>query len=483
MLQYFPYATPRQAQADLLEVLEREWDNADVFVLNCPTAFGKTAIAATLMNAFHSVSYITPTNQLVEQFLQEFPDVRTLSRLDSYYCEEWDRSCSKTRGMCRSFCPGGVCPAAGDLAQAKYRKGPGAYNYHIFLAYGLHRDVLVVDEAHNLISFLEDRFSLIIWQHDYKYPSTAHTNEQIANWISTLPPNKKRHKKILALQEAVTSERPEYVAQRARLEFAGKGTQRGEPEMRDCIQLLPVDISDRSVVMWPIDGKKIVLLSATIGPKDVERLGLEGRKRIQYIDCPSPIPPGNRPIITESLVSVNRDNIVEASHTIARRIEELASFHPEKGVVHATYQMSSLLRNHLQGDRYLFHDRENKAEVYRAFRESDISDGRILVACGMYEGIDLPDDLGRWQVITKCPFASLGNPAVAYQLKNDPEFYSWQTVRTMIQACGRICRTPTDFGVTIILDASFRNLLERKGYMFPTWFTDALDAGRELCGE
>lgn len=485
LLQHFPYSEPREIQAEALRTLDENWDKYDVFVVSAPTAFGKTALARTLMNAFRSVSCITPTNLLVEQFREEFPDTPTLSRLDTYHCDKWKRPCSVTRGKCREFCSkrrdGVQCPASGDLSTAKYRKGPGIYNYHTYLAHKLYRDVLVVDEAHNLLPTIRERLSLRIWQHDYNYPHNMFTPEQMSRWIGSLPPNKQKHQKIALLREAVTYDVPRYIVQRTEEEFSGKGTVRGEPEMRDCLKLLPVDIGDAPPMFWPKECKKIVLLSATIGPKDIEGLGLGGRgRRVLYVDCTSPIAPGNRPIVSQSLVSVNRNNLEHAADLIANRIEELANdHHGEKGVVHATYQMANLLRSRLGGERYLFHERSDKRDVYQKFRGSPAADGTVLIACGMYEGIDLPEDLGRWQVISKIPWQSLGNPAIAHLARLDPEWYGWETVKTLIQACGRICRTPTDYGITYILDSSIQRIFDEYGYMLPDWWRDALVVAEE----
>lgn len=472
-LKHFPYPTIREIQKQTLEALQENWNKYDCFVIVAPTAYGKSAIAKTLMNALYSVSTVTPTNLLVEQFRDEFPDSPTLARLDSYYCEKWRRPCPITRAKLRNFCStkrdGCACPAAGDLSTAKYRRGPGIYNYHTYLAHKLYRQVLVVDEAHNLLPVIRERQAIRLWQHDFKYPHNIWSHDQIREWIASLPKSKLKSKKIQLLKEAVTYDVPTYIAQRTTEEFNGKGTVRGEPEERDCIKLLPVDISDAPPMFWPREVQKIVLLSATIGEKDIEALGLN-RKRVLYIDCKSPIPAENRPIIPLDLISVNRGNLEQASRLIATEVEKIAEFHADsKGVIHATYQMSRLLRQSLSGDRYIFHNRENKKEKYREFRESN--EPRILVACGLYEGVDLPDDLGRWQVITKIPWQSLGNPAIKHLSELDPDWYSWETLKTTIQACGRICRHTKDYGVTYCLDKSFHKLPR---FMMPQWFIDAI---------
>lgn len=474
ILEYFPYPQIRTVQMEVLEQLEREWQNFDVFVLVAPTATGKTAISKTIMNWTNSCSVITPTNLLVNQYLEEFPDTPTLHRLDSYYCEEWMRPCTTTRGKLGQFCRGGVCPCSADLSTAKYRRGPGIYNYHTYLAHGLHRDVLVVDEAHNLVPTIQARLTTLIWQHDYKYPRWAYNADQLLTWIGTLPANKQKHKKIRLLKEALESPAPQFVVQRGIEEFNGKGTIRGEPEERDCLKLYPVDISNQAHMFWPEPVNKLILMSATIGKTDIEDLGLNRQgRRVLYLHCASPIPGGNRPIIAENLVSVNRNNENSYISIIANRIEELATWHSEeKGVVHATYQLSAQLQRYLVGDRYLFHTRENKKEVYEQFRNS--RNKSILVACGMYEGIDLPDDLGRWQVVAKVPWKSLGDPAIAYRAKENGEWYAWSALKDLMQACGRICRHEEDFGITYILDSSFRRLYLEYKHLMPQWWLESL---------
>lgn len=471
--QSFPYKTAREIQAQSLTLLAAEWDNYDVFVLSAPTAFGKTAVARTIMNACRSVSVITPTNLLVNQFLAEFPDTPTLSRMDSYRCEEWKRPCPVTRAKLMQFCKG--CKCSKDLATAKFHKGPGIYNFHTYLAHKLYRDVLVIDEAHNLVPVIRDRLALKLWQHDLKYPHNMWRPDQMLDWIASLTPQKQKNKKIQLLKDSLSYRVPTHIANRTTDWFNGKGTLRNEPEQRDLIKLLPVDISESPPMFWPWkEVKKLVLMSATIGRKDIEQLGL-GKRRVLYIDCKSPIPSGVRPIIASGTISVNRNNMEQSVPLLAEQIQQLADKHiGQKGVIHATYQLASLLSQHLNSSRYLYHNRDNKKEQYELFRRSDPSEGRVLVASGMYEGIDLPEDLGRWQVIAKIPWPSLGNPAIKHLANLDPEWYIWEVIKTTIQACGRICRTPEDFGITYILDRSFWRMYYDGKDLLPKWFLDAV---------
>ncbi|NBO93927.1 MAG: hypothetical protein EBV06_16705 [Planctomycetia bacterium] len=101
--------------------------------------------------------------------------------------------------------------------------------------------------------------------------------------------------------------------------------------------------------------------------------------------------------------------MVEAVPQLAQYIQEIADhYEKQKGIVHATYQLAYLLRKHLTSSRFIFHDRDNKTERYQEFRNARPDSGKVLIASGMYEGIDLPEDLGRWQIIAKVPWQSLG---------------------------------------------------------------------------
>lgn len=475
-LSHFPYPSIRDFQRETLELLTTKWDQYDVFAIVAPTSFGKTAISKTVMNAVRGASYIVPNNMLVSQMTKTFSDTRTLHRMDSYRCDEWQRPCSATRARLKSFCKG--CQCSNDLATAKYRRGPGVYNYHTYLAHKLYRSVLIADEAHLLIPMLQQMGEIVLWQHDYKYPLSAYRPDQLLSWAEKLPPKKQKTVKVELLLEQLRSSFPTHSVTRGVREFNGKGTIRGQPEERDCIIITPLSARDKAGLMWPRgEVNKIILLSATIGPKDIDALGLTDRK-VAYLHSPSPIAPANRPFHVLDTVSLNRNNLAASVDKIASEVTRLADrHHNERGLVHVTYQLAGMLQGKLPGSRYIFHDKYNKKEQYEKYINTP---GSILVACGLYEGINLPDDLGRWQVITKIPWPSLGDPAIKAMVERDEEWYMWQTAKTVIQAAGRICRHENDYGITYCLDATFQRLYDGGRHLMPSWFTDCLVDGDKI---
>jgi Rad3-related DNA helicase len=243
--------------------------------------------------------------------------------------------------------------------------------------------------------------------------------------------------------------------------------------------MLPVDIKDAPPTFWPGRVKKIVMMSATINRKDIEELGL-GRRRVLFLEASSPIPPSQRPLYYKPIANVNRNSMEKSTLEIARWIEGnlLEKYRDVKGVIHATYAQAKILRK-IWGDneRFIFHSKMDTKERYADFLEALPSTGKVLVASGLYEGIDLVEDLGRWQAMIKIPWPSLGDPAIKHKCDNDSEWYNWQTLKQVMQCSGRICRTDKgDWGHTYILDSTFKKLYEQSKQqgLVARWWNDAL---------
>jgi len=83
------------------------------------------------------------------------------------------------------------------------------------------------------------------------------------------------------------------------------------------------------------------------------------------------------------------------------------------------------------------------------------------------------------QYILKVPYADQEDPRIKAirKLLGDEKFnewYEWDALSRLIQACGRNARSPNDFGITIILDSCFERVYKRFEDRVPKWFKDRL---------
>jgi len=118
----------------------------------------------------------------------------------------------------------------------------------------------------------------------------------------------------------------------------------------------------------------------------------------------------------------------------------------------------------------------NKQEVNGEVIEEWInSKKRILISPAVKEGVDLKDDLCRFQILLKVPYPSLSDARVKYLLmeKNQWTWYFNETAKDIVQMYGRAVRTPTDHAKFYIVDGSFNDICKKA--TFPKWFLEAIE--------
>jgi len=462
ILDYWPFEEFRKGQKEFLLEVEKAWDHYDVIVATAPTGAGKTPISKCIQDwqlaQGSGTAYIVPTNQLRDQAMDDYPDLVTVKKKSEYWLEKYDMNQEQFHKKIYKYGPKGS-EYEQDRRKAKLVGSPLVANYYTYLAHNLQRKNLIVDEAHSLLKTLQDMNARKVWRHIDGYPMMASTPSEVLEWIESKP-------NVVGLLAKLRNE-IKSLSPATLLEF-GKGFYRGEE--KDCLKLIPLDVSNEKPIFWPNKTKKIVLMSATIGPVDVADMGLS-KRRVCYIDMESPIPYENRRVIFNPIADMRMKVQPTSLPIIADEILKIAAVHLDKGMIHATYDIARKLKPLLeQNSRFVFHTKGTKKAVYGEFCASDPAEGKILIGSGMTEGIDLKDDLARWQILLKCPFPSIANPAMRYIMKNDPDKYSWMTSKDTLQACGRVSRGPDDVGTTYLLDSSFEVWYNGNRENLPTWF-------------
>jgi Rad3-related DNA helicase len=186
----------------------------------------------------------------------------------------------------------------------------------------------------------------------------------------------------------------------------------------------------------------------------------------------------NRPVNVFKLGSMSARNIEETFPGLCRISSSiLDAHHDSKGIIHChSYKLGDRLYAYFSGTphghRIIYPDSSSKR---RAALERHMRNGEptVLLSPSISEGYSFDDDLARFQIITKMPFPDLRDHQVAAREQQDPEWYTLQTVMSIIQACGRSVRSDTDFAHTYILDSDFVWLTEKNPHFFPKWFTKA----------
>jgi hypothetical protein len=396
-----------------------------------PVGAGKSRVLKCIADWAGSGAILTPNNLLVRQYAEEWPELRPPRSRSEFGQESWARY-------------------RGELERSPLFLG----NYYNYLSLRAYKPVVCFDEAHNLIPFLQEKEELKVWLSE-EFPSWMQTAADLMFWAE-----QQGHSKLI---DALRKDPDGHLLRVGRELYRGKE--------KTCLRVTPLTPKENRPILWPKRVKRLVLASATFDEEDLIDLGLEGR-RIRFVDSDSPIPPSRRPVMYRPAASLTREGLAAgAADDLAAALKLLAHKHPDRGLVHATYGLAAQLVGKGLGDRFLFHRPDNKAQVFDLWQRSK---DKILVGSGLTEGIDLFGDKARWQAVSKIVYPDQSNPAVYAKAKSRPRWYMWCAVRELLQATGRVCRGPDDFGVTYILDASFERLYNKNTSLFPSWFKQSL---------
>ena len=446
ILSYFR-GSPRQTQTEILTTLHDNWTDYDVFVVQAPVATGKSRIAVAISDWVNgqgrSSAILTPNNLLANQYANEFSHLDLLHKRTSYRNRD-------------------AYATAFSTFQASNQV---LSNYWIPLAHRITKDVFIYDEAHNLIE--QGGAPIKLWQHLFDWPDTLRDTTDLQEWVETASyEQNNRNLQIEKVKRILDKDDGNVVIEFDQEEYRGS--------IRRVLKLTPLSCRGDKPVFWPRRVRKLILMSATINEFDIYNLGLD-KKRILYIECDSEIPAANRPVVPLDIAPLNIDNIMYTLPKIATEIERILDVHPTKGIIHCTYELANRLRDLLGSHpRLRWHGHADRTSVYDQFVSGSLGDDAVLIACGMSEGVDLAYSKARWQIITKIPYRSLADSKVRENCKQNPHLYGWWAIRTVMQATGRVCRSPDDYGVTYILDSNFRRLLREYPKLWPRYYMHSI---------
>ena len=151
----------------------------------------------------------------------------------------------------------------------------------------------------------------------------------------------------------------------------------------------------------------------------------------------------------------------------------------EKAIIHAhSYAIQERLADRLDefgvGDRVRTHDKESRDAELESWKATDGEE--VFLSVKMEEALDLKGDLARWQVICKAPFLNTNDSRVAHRLEQGQwAWYYRAALRTVIQACGRVIRSPDDYGATYLADSSLLQVFDRAETDTPPWFREQVE--------
>lgn len=150
----------------------------------------------------------------------------------------------------------------------------------------------------------------------------------------------------------------------------------------------------------------------------------------------------------------------------------------EKGIIHtSTFQIASLLKEKIynkQGGvvnpkRYLFYETSEEKEACIELMKAQTNVPYVIVGPSLYEGIDLKQDSGRFNIIVKTPYSGIDD-YIRKKMEIYNFWYERQTLEKLVQAIGRTNREVDDWSKTYIMDS----VAEKIVFKMPEFITSRI---------
>lgn len=519
----FPAAAYRGTQKQALTDIQAAFEAGnDIVLVRAPTGSGKSLLSRAIAGCARrpdeahpeqptGAYYTTPQVSQLDDVASDpiLEDMSVINGKSNYSCilpgettTSVDRApCARETGF---DCPvKHRCPYFSDRDLAANRSIAAMTLAYFMQTAGSEvfgqRDVLVIDEAHGLTEWAEMYATIElgpetvpVWD---RTPAPEITDvESAADYAETLASVCDRRRHELQREPEISAEE---TAVRDRLSELVRDLRWFVTDVRDSESATtwvtdqhggaqsPVTIKPMnperylSHTVWD-RATKFALLSATILNKDAfcRGTGLDP-SRVALVDVEHTFPVENRPLFDVTQGKMTYEHRDETLPKVARLLVRLMQHHPdEKGIVHChSYaiqeRLADLLSEFGVDARLRVHDREDRNAVLSSWKRDDST---VFLSVKMEEALDLKDDLGRWQVLCKAPFPNTRDSRVARRLNDG--LWSWyyrSALRTVIQACGRVVRSPQDYGATYLADSSLLDLFERARHDIPPWFESQID--------
>ncbi len=515
----------RKPQIRTMEWLDKPLKAKKKFIiLEAPPGTGKSLISQLFIkkikeeyNKSIKFDLLTCTKDLQQQYIDTFPYISNLWGKSNYHCEKYDNNCEygKECNNKKGETPCESCPH-NNAIERWLSDDISMTNFHIHGIYSLYKrnmieqrnsDILIVDECHTLEStingFVSFKLSKKIWS---KYVDTTVSNEleeslfnletldELSSWLkSTFIPTLKASK-VKFEYEIPNLEDNKLTEQIKIINSIESLIDVIETFLNDFNQKISKWVIDKKTdnghMVWDIQPRwvgdiikkniwdnynTIFLMSGTI--VDINLFCTTNGIPIDdvaLLKLPSPFPKNNRPVYYLPLGRMTYKNKHILWDTYKETILKiLKKYKGKKGIIHCgNYELWDWMKNDIKDSRLIFASPDDRQQSID--RHINATNDSVIVSPSLKQGIDLKDDLSRFQVILKIPYPSLASKVNKERIEDIPTWYSWVTIMDILQLYGRSIRSETDYADTIILDECFSDIIRQYDYLFPSYFKEAI---------
>jgi Rad3-related DNA helicase len=494
---HFPFKNPRSDQLETIsEINDAIGMGYKYIVLESGTGTGKSAMAATLASMHESSYILTVTKQLQEQYLEDFNNMVLVKGRKNFACKQYqNQSCEEGKCILEGF----SCNEAEKTCDYNFQKHQALNsktvisNYHyMFLELNYvgdftKRQLLICDEAHNLENTLMGQLKLVFSIDDLESYLKLEIDDGIIYeldngdfdiWLQFI--NEIRDKYQIELNKLENVAKPHLAEKISFIKREIAECNRFIENIaydpyswvfeydsdNDIIEFKPLKIDNYAKNTLFRHGEVCIFMSATILDYKFfsKCLGID-ESEIYAIRRKSPFDMSRNPIKCFDGFNLSHRTINENAPATIEAVKAILDKHKdEKGIIHTvSKQCKDYLIDNIGSDRLIEHNTQNRIEQLEKFKSS--RQPLVLISPSMNEGVDLPGDLCRFQIVYKLPYPDLRDKQIRFRANADEDWYNYKTALSLIQTYGRGMRFEDDYCNTYFIDSRIREFVKNDKFM------------------
>ena len=248
----------------------------------------------------------------------------------------------------------------------------------------------------------------------------------------------------------------------------------------------------RSLSVKPLDISKYVstffehpvqiFMSATIDKESFcENTGFDPGV-VEIVDTQvSPFPIENRKVEFTDVKKLSYKSSQDDKLLVIKKIDEIMTkYSDKKGLILTSSKsgcfeiLENLSEENKKRIRICHSFNANGKTQDQVVQEHSDSTNGVLLSSSLWEGVDLKEDLSRFQIIAKAPYPMLSETRTKIKMQKYPLWYKAQAIMKLLQGFGRSIRDYGDWADTYVLDSAAHELLLVNRKMVPHAYHDII---------
>jgi Rad3-related DNA helicase len=246
------------------------------------------------------------------------------------------------------------------------------------------------------------------------------------------------------------------------------------------ISVKPIDVSKFAKTFFETEYQ--IFMSATINKQSFcENMGFV-KDEVAFVDTQkSPFPIEHRQIDLLNIRRLSYGSTQEDELEVIKTIDRILDEHPnERGLI-----LTSSIPRCQKILRFLSPKNTRRIRICHSINKDGKTQDEVitehgsdptvvLLSSSLWEGVDLKDDLSRFQIIAKVPYPNYKEKRTKAKMDKFPLWYTSQTLTKLLQGFGRSIRSNDDWAKTYVLDTAVNNVFFKAQQMIPKAYYDVL---------